>query len=165
MVGALVSYNETMDIYTRSHTSTHLLRQTVLFYCIDIMDVNVSGHYYVSVVAYNGALAPSQVACSDGITYDTSPPAFLNVSLLHARTLVSIGCTVQDNKYTPWMLHENLTRVELHDTEECQKVCNNLTNTADVSHFVISSSRLIDSELSLHYCQNLPRYSLISIMF
>ena len=41
------------------------------------------GTYYTSVVAYNHALEPSHVVCSDGVTIDTSGPEVTSVHVTH----------------------------------------------------------------------------------
>ena len=112
-----------------------------------------TGHYYVSVVAYNGALEPSEVACSDGITYDSTPPTLLNVSITHARSGHTVGCTQQGKA---WLVNTNLTRVALSNVTKCQSVCSVNSSVSDVGHLPLSSTHVLDEELSEHYCQNLP---------
>ena len=113
-----------------------------------------TGLYYVSVVAYNGALEPSEVACSDGITYDTTPPVLLNVSITHARSGQTVGCTQPSQA---WLVHTNLTRVAMSNVTECQAVCSSGSSVRDVRHFPVSSLHVLDPELSRHYCRKLPR--------
>ena len=115
-----------------------------------------TGRYYVSVVAYNGALEPSEVACSDGITYDTTPPALHNVSITHARSGQMVGCTRQSQA---WLVHANLTRVAMSNVTQCQAVCSPGSSPLDVQHLPLSSPHILDHELSEHYCQKLPKRS------
>ncbi|XP_070204014.1 uncharacterized protein [Littorina saxatilis] len=120
------------------------------------------GRYYVSVVAYNGALAPSEVACSDGITYDTTPPALLNLSLSHARSGHMLGCTQRGQV---WLVNNNLTRVALDSNATgCTVVCPLPVSLHDVTHLPMSSSQVVEKELSDHYCRNLPKMSEDSVI-
>lgn len=112
------------------------------------------GHYYVSVVAYNGALEPSAVACSDGITYDTTPPALLNVTITHARSGQMVGCTRPSQA---WLVQANLTRVAMFNVTECHDVCSSGSSPLDVNHLPVSSQHVLDPELSRHYCRKLPK--------
>ena len=116
-------------------------------------DVCFPGRYYSSVVAYNGALEPSEVVCSDGITYDSTPPTLLNVSITHARGGHTVGCTQQEEA---WLVNTNLTRVALSNVTQCQSVCSINSSVSDVGHLPLSSTHVLDEELSEHYCQNLP---------
>lgn len=43
--------------------------------------VAVAGTYYVTVVAYNNALEPSNVVCSDGVTIDVTPPELEQIEI------------------------------------------------------------------------------------
>ncbi|CAG2202818.1 unnamed protein product [Mytilus edulis] len=81
------------------------------------------GKYYVTVIAFNNAMSPSKSACSDGITFDTSVPEIVNVSIKHAQTVESIGCL----NGVPWLMKENLSKVKLFG-DECSNVCTNKSN-------------------------------------
>ncbi|XP_013386063.1 uncharacterized protein LOC106155675 [Lingula anatina] len=78
------------------------------------------GHYVFSVIALNNAVEPSEVACSDGIVIDTSPPEIYNVRLPSGRirnTLVCDGDTI-------WLLTHNLTKSKLLGrAPECIERC------------------------------------------
>nr|KAG5696653.1 hypothetical protein BaRGS_023062 [Batillaria attramentaria] len=113
------------------------------------------GHYFTSVVAYNGGMEPSGVACSDGITYDTSPPRLVNVTITHARTANEVACTQPDQ---PWFVNTNMTRVRLARTSDCLMRCSSTNATAgDVSHLPISSNHTLGDEASDHFCRTLPK--------
>ena len=43
------------------------------------------GRFFASVVAYNKALEPSKVVCSDGVTIDRTPPEVSSIDIKHAR--------------------------------------------------------------------------------
>ncbi|XP_070207962.1 uncharacterized protein [Littorina saxatilis] len=112
------------------------------------------GHFVVSVVAYNGAMEPSEVAYSDGIIYDTSPPKLLNVSITHARVGLAVGCTQQNQ---PWLVNQNLTRVRLNETNNCLEKCSGIGSAVDVEHFPMSSDHVLESHVSYEHCQKLPK--------
>lgn len=111
-----------------------------------------TGLYFTSVVAYNGAMQPSNVACSDGIVYDTTPPTLLNVSITHGRTGRAIGCT---QLAIPWLVNENLTRVRLANTTDCFKLCSENTSSHDVEHFPKSSDQIVEEEVADDVCRKL----------
>ncbi|XP_052073985.1 uncharacterized protein LOC127711862 [Mytilus californianus] len=64
------------------------------------------GKYHLTVIAFNSAMSPSKIACSDGITFDESVPEVVNVNIKHAKTVESIGC--YDG--VPWLVKQNLSR-------------------------------------------------------
>jgi hypothetical protein len=104
-----------------------------------------AGRYYVSLVGYNNALAPSRVACSDGVTYDTTPPALVNVSITHARGGLRVGCTETGEA---WLVNGNLTRVALDDVTTCRDACSPFDPVSDVNHLPLSSHHTLDPHLS-----------------
>nr|KAG5704406.1 hypothetical protein BaRGS_031112 [Batillaria attramentaria] len=126
----------------------------ILLYRVVLADRCLTGHYFVSVVAYNGAMKPSGVACSDGITYDTTPPRLLNVSITHARTGSEVACTQPDQ---PWLVNTNMTRVRLARTSDCLNLCTSLPTASDVEHLPVSSNHTIEEEASGHFCRTLPK--------
>ncbi|KAJ8302432.1 hypothetical protein KUTeg_018828 [Tegillarca granosa] len=77
------------------------------------------GKHIVSVIAFNNAMEPSKVACSDGISRDLSNPVIANVSLQNARIADSIGCS--DGK--AWFIHNAVTKVRLIQTAVCKSRC------------------------------------------
>ncbi|XP_076453311.1 uncharacterized protein LOC143288575 [Babylonia areolata] len=129
------------------------------------------GRYFFSVIAYNGALAPSKAACSDGVVYDTTPPALRNVTLMHARGGRMIACTKQQQQQQQgggggggqggggeaWLVQENLTRVALHSGAGCQALCSGPSPGQDVQHLPVSSDHVLDPEASENYCRQLPK--------
>ena len=100
------------------------------------------GTYYITVVAYNSALQPSDTVCSDGITVDISPPLFEGV--------VIPGCVVrpglaQDGEGRVWFIERNRERWLVDgDIEQCL----NRSTVVDLSTYPIrlstSSSAPID---------------------
>ncbi|XP_013409734.1 uncharacterized protein LOC106173226 [Lingula anatina] len=78
------------------------------------------GHYVLSVIAFNNAMEPSEVACSDGIVIDTSPPAIYNVQLTNGRIRDTVVCDGD----TIWLLAHNLTKAKLPGREPaCVQRC------------------------------------------
>ena len=84
------------------------------------MDLPYDGRYYFSVIAYNNALEPSDVACSDGVVRDSTPVIISDLVLESAKAKPIIGCY----KSNAWHVFENLTAYELQDTKSCQELCN-----------------------------------------
>ena len=78
------------------------------------INATFTGKRFVSVVALNNAMEPSNVICSDGISRDISHPRILNISLEHAMWSYSTYC--YDN--TTWMLLSDLVKVQLPDSDE-----------------------------------------------
>ncbi|KAI8512028.1 hypothetical protein Bbelb_111280 [Branchiostoma belcheri] len=74
-----------------------------------------AGTYFCTVVAYNPALAPSQPACSDGITVDASPPSVRHVRLtgFYARPGL-----VSDDGGNVWIVNKNGEREIVTDLPE-----------------------------------------------
>ena len=114
------------------------------------------GHYYTSVVAYNGAMQPSPVACSDGITFDTTPPKLLSVSVANGRTGRAITCTISNET---WLVNSNLTKVRLSPTTACLSACSASSLRVDVDHLELTSNASLGDDLSDDLCGRLPLMS------
>lgn len=112
----------------------------------------IAGRFFTSVAAYNGAMEPSDVACSDGITFDKSPPTLVNVSIAKGRTSRAIGCTLP---YHAWLVHANMTRVRLTQTQTCSNMCTSIASGVDIEHFPISSIHTLEEEVSDDLCRRL----------
>ncbi|XP_076106390.1 uncharacterized protein LOC143075038 [Mytilus galloprovincialis] len=112
------------------------------------------GKYHVTVIAFNNAMSPSKIACSDGITYDESVPEIVNVSIKHAQTVESIGC--YDG--IPWLMKQNLLRVNLSG-DECSKVCRNKSNDDIFTLLPITLETINeDNAVSKFMCRSLSHY-------
>ena len=124
-----------------------------------MMKIFVSGRYFTSVVAYNGALTPSPVACSDGVVFDTTAPRLLNVSIAHARALRSIACTTHPPD-TAWLINTNLTRTQLANTTACFNVCRRANATmVSLDHLAVTNAFTMGEQESDELCRSLPRMS------
>lgn len=113
------------------------------------------GLYYVSVLAYNNALEPSEVACSDGVFRDTTPTKVTDLTLESAKVKPVIGC--YDNKV--WHIFENLTAYKLQKTEQCNIACNS-TMTMQLVQYLPKRYRYSNhSSYSTAMCTKLSRFS------
>ncbi|KAK7493734.1 hypothetical protein BaRGS_00015063 [Batillaria attramentaria] len=112
----------------------------------------IFSQYVVSVVAYNGAMQPSGVACSDGITFDSTPPALRNVSITHAHIGRAIECSQPNH---PWLINANLTRAKLSPTKDCLDVCLSASPSAD--HLPFTSNFTLEEDLSTDLCLRLRK--------
>ena len=76
------------------------------------------GTYYATVVAYNGALEPSDPACSDGIRIDDQPPSFEGVYIPGSRVKQGLVHNMEEGGV--WLVHANreLSRIK-EPTSEC----------------------------------------------
>lgn len=118
-----------------------------------LLTTSFQGLFFTSVVAYNGAMQPSAVACSDGVKFVKSAPRFLNISLAHARTVRSMSCTGPDQ---PWLINANLSRVRLFPAVECTRVCATNGSLADVQHLMVTTERVLEVNVSVELCRTLP---------
>lgn len=80
--------------------------------------------YITSVIAFNNAGDRSDVACSDGITYDASAVKVFNVTGKQFTTKEGIAC---DGNGNPFLILENLKRVQLSNSTSCHQICSNFT--------------------------------------
>ncbi|CAC5398101.1 unnamed protein product [Mytilus coruscus] len=112
------------------------------------------GKYHVTVIAFNHAMSPSKIACSDGIIFDESVPEIVNVSIKHAQTVESIGCF----DGVPWLMKQNLSRVKLFG-DECSKVCTNKSND-DIFTFLPVTLETTNEDIAVSefMCHTLRHY-------
>lgn len=82
------------------------------------------GTFISSVIAFNNAGEPSDVACSDGITYDLSPIEIFNLTGFKFTTGQGIAC---DDHHNPFLILRDLTKVSLRKTPKCIDICRNNT--------------------------------------
>ena len=78
------------------------------------LEINATflGKRFVTVIAINNAMEPSDVLCSDGITRDIMPPEIINIALSHAKWSYSTYC--MDN--STWILRSDLVKVQLNES-------------------------------------------------
>lgn len=82
------------------------------------------GTFISSVIAFNNAGEPSDVVCSDGITYDLSPIEIFNLTGFKFTTGQGIAC---DDHHNPFLILRDLTKVSLRKTPKCIDICRNNT--------------------------------------
>ncbi|XP_038051300.1 uncharacterized protein LOC119724354 isoform X2 [Patiria miniata] len=70
------------------------------------------GQYYVTVIAYNRALEPSEAVCSDGVVIDTSPPELTQIAISYARMWPGLA---KDAEGRVWFINEHRRKMELMD--------------------------------------------------
>ncbi|XP_038050540.1 uncharacterized protein LOC119723761 [Patiria miniata] len=68
------------------------------------------GLYYVTVIAYNRAMEPSEAVCSDGVVIDTSPPELTQIAISYARMWPSLA---KDAEGRVWFINEHRRKIEL----------------------------------------------------
>ena len=83
------------------------------------LPANFTGKCYVTGIALNNAMDPSNAICSDGISKDTIPPVLHGVVLEHARWAESIIC----DGNTVWFLRSDLVKLHVESIENCDKLC------------------------------------------
>lgn len=86
--------------------------------------VRQHGTYYASVIAFNYAMEPSMVSCSDGIVLDPTPPVLKNVRLLNGFRHQTVACGIENDT---WVIWPNQTKSLLWPTQECKTICINMT--------------------------------------
>ncbi|CAG2236399.1 unnamed protein product [Mytilus edulis] len=139
----------TIGIFNQTHikeTDTHFIK---------IRFPDKEGQYFVSILAYNNAMSPSNVVCSDGITLDKTVPEVANITLKHAQIKQSIACS----SGTPWLINSDLSKVKLH-RNSCRSVCTNTTTDTILS--ILPEDR--ETKHDLHtisevFCTTLDRYN------
>ncbi|XP_022107048.1 uncharacterized protein LOC110988105 [Acanthaster planci] len=68
------------------------------------------GRYYVTVIAYNRALEPSEAICSDGVVIDMSPPELSEITIGYARMWPGLA---KDAEGRTWFIDEHRRKTEL----------------------------------------------------
>ncbi|XP_022103295.1 uncharacterized protein LOC110986023 [Acanthaster planci] len=68
------------------------------------------GRYYVTVIAYNRALEPSEVVCSDGVVIDGSPPELSQIVIGYVRMWPGLA---KDAEGRTWYIDERRRKTEL----------------------------------------------------
>ncbi|KAL3857349.1 hypothetical protein ACJMK2_012025 [Sinanodonta woodiana] len=113
------------------------------------------GHYFSSIIAYNNAMRPSAVVCSDGFTIDSSPPLISNMVVKNAKCNELIAC----DKDTVYLIRDNLMKIPLKKTTECEKKCKSVKTFPFLSSLVIGYSDSNDTDIADDLCQRLSGFS------
>ncbi|XP_048259497.1 uncharacterized protein LOC124148456 isoform X1 [Haliotis rufescens] len=109
------------------------------------------GRYFTSLVAVNNALDYSVVICSDGITFDLSPPIIVNISLHQAASLSSLHCIGNHI----WLINSNMTMARLPMVTRCLERCHDY-NTDRNLRFPTVHAGYINNETADSLCRDLP---------
>ncbi|XP_038050879.1 uncharacterized protein LOC119724031 [Patiria miniata] len=68
------------------------------------------GPYYVTVIAFNRAMEPSEAVCSDGVVVDTSPPKLTQIAISFVRMWPRLAKDVEGRA---WFINEHRMKMEL----------------------------------------------------
>ena len=100
------------------------------------MSLNTSelGVHRMTVIAFNGAMEPSDAVCSSGVVYDVTPPQVREVRLLGAKFTPSIVCDLEND--TMYIVTVDGEIMELSQTDACLATCTN-TSSVDVHRFPV----------------------------
>ena len=123
---------------------------------------NFTGKQYVTVIALNNAMQPSEAVCSDGITRDLSPPEIRNLTLQHGRWSESIICSQTD----VFLLESNLKKVKLQNTKSCQQVCQSIFETPTIFDILpLNPKTKNDTNVFEFLCERLNHYTNDTIVY
>ena len=109
-----------------------------------------NGHFYSSVIAFNNAMEPSTVVCSDGITRDVTPPLLKDITLKNGRVHSGLWC--KDTK--AWYVDKNMTLIKLKQTSICQTKCQNIESFGYVD-VLCKQGAVTDTDTSNNICSSL----------
>ena len=121
------------------------------------------GRHHISVIAFNGAMEPSEAVCSSGVVVDATPPAIKHVSLAGARFTESIICDVSND--TLYALRKDGVLSLLTPTDTCLQHCTNDTELIDLDRFPRASldngslDDALDDDESDAFCRRVIYYS------
>ena len=121
--------------------------------------VPLAGKYYMSVVAFNGAMEPSSNVCSDGIVVDFTPSKLVDIYINQAATQMSLACHFNESI---WFIDENLLRREVQPTDICKRHC--FSRKIDVTVFPRKTQHngsyadVFSHEESVLLCSSYPTY-------
>ncbi|XP_053392349.1 uncharacterized protein LOC128555022 [Mercenaria mercenaria] len=123
---------------------------------------NFTGKRYISMIALNNAMSPSEAICSDGITRDLSPPEIRNLTLEHGSWSESIVC----HEGHAWLLHSSVSKTILHNVSNCIDVCNKSPQHHSLASTLPTNSLQIkDSEISNFMCHRMRKYQNDTIIY
>ncbi|XP_041349352.1 uncharacterized protein LOC121368680 [Gigantopelta aegis] len=120
-----------------------------------------SGLFYSSAVAFNNAMEPSIVVCSDGITKDTTPPMMTNIILKNGQMYSGLWC----KNAKAWYVDKNMTLIELQQTPACQKKCKHHKSLGYVGAFPLQHKAINDNDTSEDICSRSPILNNESVIY
>ena len=80
---------------------------------------NFTGKRYVTIIALNNAMDPSEAVCSDGISRDTTTPQIQNITIANAKWSESLYC----QRNMTWLLRSDLVKVQIQNSPTCRRAC------------------------------------------
>ena len=110
-----------------------------------------NGHFYSSVLAFNNAMEPSSVVCSDGVTKDTTFPLVTNMILENGQIHKALWC----KNLKAWYVENNMTLRELQQTPDCQMRCANQEGFQYVDTLP-RGNPINGNDMSSNLCKTLP---------
>ncbi|XP_061166364.1 uncharacterized protein LOC133175283 [Saccostrea echinata] len=114
------------------------------------------GKYFTSVIAFNNAGESSDVACSDGITYDMSPVQIFNLAGQRFITKKGIACDENDN---PFIILDNLTKIQLKNSSRCTQICRNFSFPGFIKNLPQINNAYADEIYSEGMCEKVPPFN------
>ena len=113
------------------------------------------GFYRSSVLAYNNAMEPSKVACSDGFVRDSTKPTISNVAIKYSKTSEVLAC----DSHGPWLIRSDLRRIPLPLTDMCAERCAKTPSFPFLETLVIDPESNYDTDIADDMCLPLPNYT------
>ena len=133
------------------------------------ISANFTGRRFVTLIALNNAMEPSEAVCSDGISRDITPPKITNIRIAHASWSDSIYCHNNDT----WFLHSDLTKIKLPYPDDCK--CNVGSNVPfaealpikfDIHDYPSISNKLMEWDKTADYlCSVFTQYDKNEIIY
>ena len=123
---------------------------------------NFTGKRFVTIIALNNAMEPSEAVCSDGITRDLSPPEIRNLTLQNGRWSESILCS--EGKV--YLLESSLQNVQITNTNPCQQLCQYESEASPMANLLpINYETKNDNYVSDFLCKNFHVYRNDTIIY
>jgi len=151
------------ELYRFTHVSDVIVYREMPFSEQTVrIPANFTGKRYVTVIALNNALEPSEAVCSDGITRDLSPPEIRNITLQHGRWSESIMCSETD----VFLLTSNLKKVKMQHTNSCQQLCKSVSETPTIADLLpLNPETKNDTNVSELLCDRFRLYTNDTIVY
>ncbi|XP_041349360.1 LOW QUALITY PROTEIN: uncharacterized protein LOC121368688 [Gigantopelta aegis] len=136
------------ELTNTGYANTSIIHKTVN--TIIKLSFPSNGLFYSSVVAFNNAMEPSNVICSDGITKDTTPPMLIDMILKKGQMHRGLWC----KNAKAWYVDRNMTSRELQQTPACQMKCKN-QESLDYVNVLPKANAITDNDTSNDLCTTL----------
>ena len=106
-----------------------------------------NGIFYSSAIAFNNAMEPSTVACSDGVTKDVTPPLLKDIILINGHVHSGLWCTGAK----AWYVDKNMTLIKLIQTPACRAKCQKHEHSSYIDKLPVGYS-ITDKDTSNNLC-------------